>query len=1376
MMKPLSFKITSDRLPLCVFLSLLWGVTDSNTSSAPNTTLTATVTNATEAETTTTVLTTPMTSPSTTKLPPRNAEDFKSVGQSETSITLQWKKVNGILNYTLVYSEGEINVTASAEHEQVTHTISDLTSGTKYGFSLFTVFENVRSSGINVTAFTAPENVWDVKVLTQFESSITLKWNKVNNISTYILQYHVSGSTIEKKINASHQEASVTHVVASLTAGTKYNFNLITVFEGLNSTGYTFEAVTAPRNAEDFKSVGQSETSITLQWKKVNGILNYTLVYGEGEINVTASAEHEQVTHTISDLTSGTKYDFSLFTVFEYVRSSGVNVTAVTAPRNAEGFKSVGQSETSITLQWKKVNGILNYTLVYSEGEINVTASAEHEQVTHTISDLTSGTKYSFSLFTVFENVRSSGVNVTAFTALENVWYVKVLTQFESSITLKWDKVNNISTYILQYHVSGSTIEKKINASHQEASVTHVVASLTAGTKYNFNLITVFEGLNSTGYTFEAVTAPRNAEDFKSVGQSGTSITLQWKKVNGILNYTLVYSEGEINVTASAEHEQVTHTISDLTSGTKYDFSLFTVFEYVRSSGVNVTAVTAPRNAEGFKSVGQSETSITLQWKKVNGILNYTLVYSEGEINVTASAEHEQVTHTISDLTSGTKYGFSLFTVFENVRSSGVNVTAFTAPENVESVTVLSQNVSSITLMWNKVNNFSTYILQYDNNNSPITGKNNASHQEASVTHVVHSLTAGTKYNFSLITVYGGLNSTGYTFEAVTVPPTVSSVNVTERSATSITLKWYNVDKDWSYLLQIDGITVTVTTDVFPNVVSHSVTSLRPGREYRYSVITVFSGLNSTAYESFTVTAIDCTSVAWHVTNSSIQGMVEGLFSNATATNKETHVSPGGSNVSFTGLYPGATYEVSLVYERHSTRFEQCRQNLTILPPNLIAHCEYREAGYSIFIAWNKPDGVWTAVEVNVTGKTHHVTEKGKQHTEISGFLPAKTYEVSVTSLSGTLRSYEPFVFLCSTDPRGVIAGSVLAGLLFGALVCLAVFVLFIRPDLIRKKPFIHGSKLYNERSKSVSLAKFPDHFSELSVDDNRGFSQEYEHLAPIGTEQTRKAALLPENKAKNRFNNVLPYDWCRVKLNTSNLNGTSDYINASYMPGYNSNREYIATQGPLPSTVNDFWRMIWEQRVKGIVMVTNCTEGGRIKCERYWPADSRPCHYGELLVTIRSDQNEPNWNLRKFSVKHKNTSEERTVKHFHFTAWPDHGVPQSTEVLIQFRGMVRWHIEREGAGAPTVVHCSAGVGRTGTIIALDVLLQQLDKKRAVGINAFVHKMRLSRPYMVQTESQYVFLHQCIMDCLQPREKTEESIYENGDVIYANATALQEFR
>uniref|UniRef100_A0A3Q3W1T4 Protein tyrosine phosphatase receptor type H n=1 Tax=Mola mola TaxID=94237 RepID=A0A3Q3W1T4_MOLML len=155
-----------------------------------------------------------------------------------------------------------------------------------------------------------------------------------------------------------------------------------------------------------------------------------------------------------------------------------------------------------------------------------------------------------------------------------------------------------------------------------------------------------------------------------------------------------------------------------------------------------------------------------------------------------------------------------------------------------------------------------------------------------------------------------------------------------------------------------------------------------------------------------------------------------------------------------------------------------------------------------------------------------------------------------------------------------------------------------------------------------------------------------------------------------------------------------------------------------------------------------------------------------DLLVITRSEEPESNWTLREFTVKNV-----RTVKHFHFTAWPDHGVPQGTTVLIQFRELVREHIQREGTTAPTVVHCSAGVGRTGTLIALDVLLQQLDTEGVVGINAFVHKMRLSRPHMVQTESQYVFLHRCIMDSLPP----EGNLYENTDMIYVNATALREF-
>ncbi|XP_034414022.1 receptor-type tyrosine-protein phosphatase H-like isoform X7 [Cyclopterus lumpus] len=1356
-MKPLSFKITSHHFLLCVFLSRLWFVTNSTVATSDPTPETAT---------------TPLTTFLTTQSRPGDVHNVTVVTQNEISITLKWDKVNTISTYFLHYvNEGGPKEKFISERDggpSVTHVVTTLTAGRKYDFILIT-YQVVNSTGYSFEAVTAPGNAHNVTVSTQSETSITLEWDKVNDILNYIIV--MNGREIN--VTASAGQGPVSQTISELTSGTKYDFTLFTVFENVRSSGVNITAPTAPGNAHNVTVSTQSETSITLEWDKVNDILNYIIVMNGREINVTASAGQGPVSQTISELTSGTKYDFTLFTVFENVRSSGVNITAPTAPPNAQAFQSVAQSETSITLEWDKVNDILYYIIVLSGSEINVTASAGQGPVSQTISELTSGNKYDFTLFTVFENVRSSGVNITAPTAPGNAHNVTVSTQSETSITLEWDKVNDILNYIIV--MNGREIN--VTASAGQGPVSQTISELTSGTKYDFTLFTVFENVRSSGVNITAPTAPPNAQAFQSVAQSETSITLEWDKVNDILYYIIVLSGSEINVTASAGQGPVSQTISELTSGTKYDFTLFTVFENVRSSGVNITAPTAPPNAQAFQSVAQSETSITLEWDKVNDILNYIIVLSGSEINVTASAGQGPVSQTISELTSGMKYDFTLFTVFENVRSSGVNISAPTAPGNVNTVTVSTQNETSITLEWDKVNDISSYALQYDSKEDTI----NILHQDASVKHEVYPLKAGKKYDFTLITLFEKVNSTGFSFNAATVPSMVTVVNVTERSVTNLTLTW-RTNKNWNYSLQINGASSQLLPNGSIDVMSHSIVSLQPGTEYPFSVTTVFSGLNSTAYKGFTVTAIDCTNGTWRVTNSSIQGTIEGLFSNASATyESQTHVSPGRGTVSFVGLHPGATYEVSLVYETNSIHFLQCSHSLTILPPSLSAHCEYWDAGYSIFIAWNKPAGVWTSVEVNVTGRSYTVHENEEQHFKIPGFQPANTYEVSLASLSGTVRSYEPFVFSCLTDPRGVIAGAVFAVGIFGLLVCLAVFFFIKRPDIIsRKRVFKGGSRQSSKKCKAIPVAKFPDHFYQLGVDENRGFSQEYESFIPVGVEQTREAALLPQNKPRNRFNNVLPYDWCRVKLSASNPNETSDYINACYIPGYNNNREYIATQGPLPSTVNEFWKMIWEQRVKGIVMVTNCTEGGRTKCERYWPADRKPCSYGELVVTIRSEQREPEWTLREFRVKHGNTSEEHTVRHFHFTAWPDHGVPQGTEILIQFRGLVRRHIESDGAEAPTVVHCSAGVGRTGTIIALDVLLQQLEKEKAVGINGFVHKMRLSRPHMVQTESQYVFLHQCIMDRLQLDEKNEEHIYENEehiyeneDMIYANATALQ---
>ncbi|XP_028332597.1 receptor-type tyrosine-protein phosphatase H-like isoform X2 [Gouania willdenowi] len=971
----------------------------------------------------------------------------------------------------------------------------------------------------------------------------------------------------------------------------------------------------------------------------------------------------------------------------------------------------------------------------------------------------------------------------------DNVSNVTIVTQTMNSITLEWNKVNNITTYTLRYEDNGDVKEDNITASSAEMSVKHVVSSLNAGRRYWFTIITEFENLSSTGFNFTAVTTPQNTKNVKAVTQNESSITLQWNKVNNITTYTLRYEDNggvkEENITASSAEKSVKHVVSPLNAGRRYRFTIITEFENLSSTGFNFTAVTTPQNTENVSVLTQNESSITLQWNKVNNILTYTLRYEDnGDVkgdNITASSAEKSVKHVVSPLNAGRRYRFTIITKFEKLSSTGVNFTAVTAPQNTKNVKAVTQNESSITLQWNKVNNITTYTLRYEDNGGVKEENITASSAEKSVKHVVSPLNAGRRYRFTIITEFENLSSTGFNFTAVTVPLAVESITVSERSVNAVTLTWKHTNQAWAYNVLIDERHESVSTDTSSETVSHSVKGLQPGTKYTINVITTFSGFNSSPSPVVTVTAIDCSRVNWHINSTSIQGTVEGLFTSATATNSTvTHNSTQIRIVSFTDLYPGASYEITLEYlDRNisDTALTQCNHSLLLPPSSIVnAHCDYWGSGYSIRVVWDAPYGLWTHVEVNVTGENVLVSENDKRHTIINGFQPAQTYGVSVSLRYEERMSERAFVFDCSTDPRGVIAGSVMAVLIFIILVCAAAFIFLKKPNLMRKNPFIGDSKLSQKKDKAIPITKFPDHFALMSLDEDRGFGEEYENLSPVGTEQTQRVATLPENKDKNRFSNVLPYDWNRVKLNTFTSNEGSDYINASYMPGYNSNREFIATQGPLPSTVNDFWRMIWEQRVKGIVMVTNCNERGKIKCEKYWPDRNQSLLYGEQLVTHRYEQQDINWTLREFSLKHKSTSEERTLKHFHFTVWPDHGVPQGTEILILFRELMRQHIEREATGTPTVVHCSAGVGRTGTIIALDVLLQQLQKERAVGINAFVHKMRLHRPHMVQTESQYVFLHQCIMDYLQPTQRSNEGIYENVDTIYVNATALKELR
>nr|XP_045004518.1 receptor-type tyrosine-protein phosphatase delta isoform X37 [Jaculus jaculus] len=277
-----------------------------------------------------------------------------------------------------------------------------------------------------------------------------------------------------------------------------------------------------------------------------------------------------------------------------------------------------------------------------------------------------------------------------------------------------------------------------------------------------------------------------------------------------------------------------------------------------------------------------------------------------------------------------------------------------------------------------------------------------------------------------------------------------------------------------------------------------------------------------------------------------------------------------------------------------------------------------------------------------------------------------------------------------------------------------------------------------------IPILELADHIERLKANDNLKFSQEYESVDP-GQQFTWEHSNLEVNKPKNRYANVIAYDHSRVLLSAIEGIPGSDYVNANYIDGYRKQNAYIATQGSLPETFGDFWRMIWEQRSATIVMMTKLEERSRVKCDQYWPSRGTETH-GLVQVTLLDTIELATYCVRTFTLYKNGSSEKREVRQFQFTAWPDHGVPEHPTPFLAFLRRVKT-CNPPDAG-PMVVHCSAGVGRTGCFIVIDAMLERIKHEKTVDIYGHVTLMRAQRNYMVQTEDQYIFIHDALLEAV----------------------------
>ncbi|EDV44425.2 uncharacterized protein Dana_GF20352, isoform B [Drosophila ananassae] len=1281
-----------------------------------------------------------------------------------------------------------------------------LVPGREYNISVQTVSEDETSS-VPTTAqyLTVPERVLNVTFDANrtTSSSFRVRWDPPRTFSEYD-GYQVSLVTSRRIYNVPRSETpdSVYFDYPDvLEPGATYEVVVKTIADNVNSWPASGHVTLRPRPVQGLSGyLDDQRNALHISWGRPNKGFqdNFRITYHE--VGNSSSAyppiETNKTECVLEPLLPGRQYSISAVSLSRGMTSNVSQIIRYTRPA-APVIQELRSIDQGLVVSWTSdANSHQDrYEVHYQRNGTKEERTIATNETSLTINYLHPGASYEIKVHAISHGTRSELHSYFQAVFPRPPRNLTLQTVHTNLVVLHWlpPEGSDFSEYVVRYRTDASPWQRISGLHDSEARI----EDMHYGERYLIQVNTVSFGVESPQPLELNVTMPPQPVSNVVPLVDSHNLTLEWPQPDGHVDfYTLKWwptdepNNWEVKNVSHLEQKDSTTSpnirvpIEDLSPGRQYRFEVQASSNNIRSGITHLSTRTMPLIqsdvfiANAGQEQGQDET-VTLSYTPTPADSTRFDIYrfSMGDPKIKDKEKLANDTErklSFTGLTPGQLYNVTVWTVSGGVASLPVQRLYRLHPRPISDLKATQVAAREITLQWTApAGEYTDFELQY------LSADELAPQLLQNVTRKSEIMLQGLRpyhnYTFTVV-VRAGSTSTpdggdadpagstlmrssapiSASWQTLAAPPgKVEFFQPSDVQPGEVTFEWLlepgeqhgPIDYFRIICQNVDDADDQTSHEFPANATSGRITDLVPGNRYLFR-IQAKSALGFGAEKEFVqrmpilappIPEPSITPVEVGRTSTTIEiSFRQNYFSNAHGMVRfytiivAEDVGKNASGLEMPSWQDVQSYTVWLPYQAvepynpflSGNRSEPAR---TISPEAErftigAAKCKKTEGGYC-----NGPLRAGTTYRIKV-----------RAFTDEDKFTDTAYSEPIATERSDTL----------------IVALTTVAVLLVAA-VLVAVYCQH-RCQLIRR-----ASKLarmqdelaalpegYVTPNRPVHVKDFSEHYRIMSADSDFRFSEEFEELKHVGRDQACSFANLPCNRPKNRFTNILPYDHSRFKLQPVDDDDGSDYINANYMPGHNSPREFIVTQGPLHSTREEFWRMCWESNSRAIVMLTRCFEKGREKCDQYWPVDRVAMFYGDIKVQLIIDTHFHDWSISEFMVSRN--CESRIMRHFHFTTWPDFGVPEPPQSLVRFVRAFRDVIGTDMR--PIIVHCSAGVGRSGTFIALDRILQHIHKSDYVDIFGIVFAMRKERVFMVQTEQQYVCIHQCLLAVLEGKE------------------------